>query len=51
MTDHQVPHSFPKDAIFVRWGRFQAGLIGRPAILTMLGIVIAAVLLRLFNLI
>jgi hypothetical protein len=23
---------FPKDAIFIKWGRFQAGIVGRLAI-------------------
>jgi hypothetical protein len=25
---------FPKDAIFIKWGRFQAGIVGRLAIIT-----------------
>lgn len=39
MADNQ----FPKDAIFIKWGRFQAGATGRLAV-TALVLVIVAVL-------
>jgi len=33
---------FPKDAIIIRWGRFQAGIVGRLAIIAVLTVIVIA---------
>ena len=38
------PQRLPYDALFVRWGQFQAGAFGRPAILALVLILAALVL-------
>lgn len=39
------PENQPSDALFIRWGKFQAGVFGRPAIVA-LALVAASFLLR-----
>jgi hypothetical protein len=34
----------PPDALFIRWGKFQAGAFGRPAILALIALTAAVVL-------
>jgi hypothetical protein len=41
---------FPREALFIKWGRFQAGAFGRLAILALLGIVAALIAGRAFGL-
>jgi hypothetical protein len=40
----------PAHGIFIKWGRFQAGAFGRPAVLTVLVIAVAGFLGRLWGL-
>src|SRR5262249_42133820 len=44
-------HQVPPDAVFIRWGRLQAGIVGRPAIFAFAVVAVAFLLvsaLRLF---
>lgn len=41
---------FPKDAIFIKWGRFQAGIFGRLAIVGIIAILALLVAGRVFGL-
>jgi len=41
---------FPKDAIFVKWGRFQAGVFGRLAIVSVIMILALIVIGRALSL-
>jgi hypothetical protein len=34
---------FPKDALFIKWGRFQAGAFGRLAIIALITILLLAI--------
>jgi hypothetical protein len=40
-----IPENQPPDALYIRWGKFQAGAFGRPAIVA-LALIVAAFLLR-----
>jgi hypothetical protein len=40
----------PSHGLFIKWGRFQIGAFGRPAVLTVLVAVVAAFLSRLWGL-
>jgi hypothetical protein len=37
-----TPEHLPPDAIFIRWGKFEAGAFGRPAIVAFIVLVMAA---------
>ncbi len=43
-----TPEQLPPDALFIRWGHFQAGAFGRLAIVVLACIVLALVLWRLW---
>jgi hypothetical protein len=44
-----MPDIRPAHGIFIKWGRFQAGAIGKPAVLTVLAIVLAGFVGRLLG--
>ena len=44
------PGDLPPDAMFIRWGRFQAGAFGRPAVLILGAALFCGIATRLLGL-
>jgi hypothetical protein len=41
-----TPDQFPRDALFIQWGRFRAGASGRTAIVGLLSLIAVVVLAK-----